>query len=78
MEKESGFTPEITSEKEAGEPKSLKQRMIEKAIEKHGEIFPCGMESNLEGGFRTKGSKLIFYYNTADNSSHIIEEDLNN
>jgi hypothetical protein len=76
MEKESDFTPEITPEKEAGEPKSLEQKMIEKAIKKYGKIFPCVTKSNLNECFTVEGSKLVFWFNTEDHSTQALVEDI--
>lgn len=51
----------------------LKLRLITKAKKKYGKIFPCINKSSLEECFtESKEGELIFWFNTPDNSTHMI------
>ena len=47
--------------------------LLKKAIEAHEKIFPCGEASLLEDCFTETGEKLFFWFNTEDDSTHIVE-----
>lgn len=52
----------------------LKTKMIRKAEKLHKKIYPCAQKTQLEDCF-TKGKDCIFlWYNTEDNSTHVISE----
>jgi hypothetical protein len=55
--------------------KSVQERLIDKAREKYGEIFPTATKSSFSQCF-TSGAdgKLIFWFNTADHSTHVVTE----
>ena len=42
---------------------TLKQMLIDKALSKHKEIFPCAGYEKVEDCFSTIGDKLVFWYN---------------
>ena len=51
-----------------------KMRLIERAIESHERIFPCGNATMLEECFTVNENKLLFWFNTEDDSTHLLEE----
>lgn len=55
----------------------LKQNLIKKAIEKHQKIKPCGNKPTLSDCFTEHGDKLIFWYNTEDDNTCILYENVN-
>ncbi len=54
----------------------LKREMIEKARQKHRVIHPCASASTLDDCFTVERNNLIFWYNTEDNSTHLLVEEL--
>ena len=52
---------------------AIQQQLISKARGKYGQILPCGVRGDLVACFTTEGSRVIFWYNTADGSTHIEE-----
>ncbi len=56
----------------------IKLRLIQRAVDEHEKIFPCGNAAALNDCFTTAEDQLFFWFNTEDNSTHlIIEEELN-
>jgi hypothetical protein len=51
---------------------AIQKKLIESAKETFHEIFPCSSKSSLEECFTTFGRKYLFWFNTADNSTHLI------
>lgn len=56
-----------------GNMEQLKYRIIEKAIRKHKQIFPCGGRRELSDCFTIEGQQIFFWYNTSDRSTHLIK-----
>ncbi len=54
-----------------------KMRLIQKAIDEHERIFPCGSAALLDDCFTVNEDKLLFWFNTEDDSTHLLEEVLN-
>ena len=54
----------------------LKQQMIQKAVKKHSNIFPCSSCRTFEECFTVESNNVIFWYNTEDNSTHLMVEKL--
>ena len=50
----------------------VKLELLQKAIETHEKIYPCGGSLSLNDCFTTAGNKLYFWFNTEDDSTHII------
>jgi hypothetical protein len=50
----------------------LMQQMILTAQEQHSQIYPCVPARTLEECFTVEGEKLILWFNTEDNSTHLI------
>ena len=53
-----------------------KKLLIEKAINKHDKIYPCGKCSSLQECFTMQGDQLLFWYNTEGGSTHVISGQL--
>ena len=51
-----------------------KIRLIQKAIDSHKKIFPCGSARLLDDCFTVTNDKLLFWFNTEDDSTHLLEE----
>ncbi len=54
-----------------------KMRLIQRAIEEHERIYPCGNAALLEECFTTNEDRLLFWFNTEDDSTHLLVEVLN-
>ena len=52
----------------------LKQKLIQKAKDKHKDIYPCREIDNLEDSFTIHNNELIFWFNTRDLSTKIMSE----
>ncbi len=54
----------------------LKKQLIKRAEEAYGKIYPCINKSSLDECFTmTKEDGLILWFNTKDNSTHLISSD---
>ena len=54
---------------------SLKHvKLIKKAKETHGDIYPTAPQKRLYDGFTYEKDNCYFWFNTADGSTHIVEE----
>jgi hypothetical protein len=54
----------------------LKQKLIDRAIEKHNRIFPCGSRKNFSECFTILEEQLLFWYNTEDHDTKVLYEPL--
>ncbi len=50
-----------------------KYRVIKQAIRRYKQIFPCGGRLELSDCFTVEGNLLLFWFNTADKSTHLIK-----
>lgn len=50
----------------------LKNIMISKAVAKYTEIYPVITKEKLGDCFTTEGNILVFWFNTADESTHVL------
>jgi hypothetical protein len=50
----------------------LENSLIDKAIEIHKKIFPCSRTETLADCFTRHENKLFFWYNTEDQSTHVL------
>jgi hypothetical protein len=58
---------------------ALKIKLLNKAIIRHGNInklSPVGGKKTLADCFQVQGDHLFFWYNTPDNSTHIVKEEI--
>lgn len=46
--------------------------MIFKAIEMYKEIYPCASKLDLVDCFTTEGDTVLFWFNTSDESTHVL------
>jgi len=46
--------------------------LILQATEKHSTIYPCSNKSAFDECFTHDCDRLIFWYNTEDNSTHVL------
>ncbi|MGM0461234.1 MAG: hypothetical protein ACQEQ4_02300 [Fibrobacterota bacterium] len=53
-----------------------KLHLIEQALKKHAKILPCGTFASLMDCFTQEEGRLFFWFNTPDNSTHAVYEDL--
>lgn len=54
----------------------IKLRLIQKAIDEYKRIFPCTNAKHLNDCFTFTGNRLFFWFNTEDNSTHIVIEEI--
>lgn len=54
----------------------VKQELIESAINQYRRIFPCGNKVRIEEGFTVEGKELLFWFNTEDNSTHLLSREI--
>jgi hypothetical protein len=50
----------------------LKNIMISKAVEIYTDIYPVVTKHDLGECFTTEGNILVFWFNTADESTHVL------
>lgn len=50
----------------------LKYTMISKAVAMYTDIYPVMTKSDLAECFTTEGNMLVFWFNTADESTHVL------
>ncbi len=55
---------------------ALKKRMIAEAEGKYNRIFPCSTRSNFDESFTIEDNLIIFWFNTEDDSTHMIATDI--
>ncbi len=55
----------------------LKQNMINLATVRYNAIFPCASKRNLGECFTLEGNQMLFWFNTADQSTHVLAQDIN-
>lgn len=53
---------------------NLEKRMIDRAAKKHKKIFPCAHRERLEDCFTKYEDFVFFWYNTEDQSTHVMTE----
>lgn len=52
-------------------------QMIVKATEMYRVIYPCSSKMELGECFTTEGNLVIFWFNTSDESTHVMTATLN-
>jgi hypothetical protein len=75
-----GVERQINIEKEAVMyiiSEQTKESMIEEAIQRHGDIKPCGIKETLDDCFTIQLDMILFWYNDSQDSTHIIIRHLN-
>ena len=56
----------------------LEQSLIRKASEMHVNIYPCTQRADFEHCFTRDSERVYFWFNTEDNSTHIVMADAKN
>jgi hypothetical protein len=54
--------------------RTIKERMIQEAMKRYGAICLPQDKESLSDCFTCENSMLIFWFNTEDNSTHLIAE----
>lgn len=54
----------------------IQDELIETALAQFRRIFPCGNKSKIEEGFTVEGQHLLFWFNTEDNSTHLLSREI--
>jgi hypothetical protein len=54
----------------------IKTNMIAEATNDYTKIFPCGNKVSFEECFTRNGDQLLFWFNTEDQSTHVIAKTL--
>jgi hypothetical protein len=52
--------------------KEIQTQLIVKAMEKYGWIKPCSNKNSLSECFTVESDKVLFWFNTSDNNTHIL------
>lgn len=50
----------------------LEQRLIKRATKKHKKIYPCGHKNSLADCFTEDEGRLMLWFNTEDQSTHVV------
>jgi hypothetical protein len=55
-----------------------KQKLIRQAKKAYKQIYPCGAKSSFSDCFTAieDGKKIVFWFNTEDNDTHIMVSDI--
>ena len=53
-----------------------KMKMIRKAKRQYDRIFPCSAKKNLRDCFTVEEGQILFWFNTTDESTHVLTQDL--
>lgn len=51
---------------------ALQKLLMERAVETYDQIYPCASKRSFEECFTTLGKKCLFWFNTADHSTHMV------
>jgi hypothetical protein len=54
----------------------LKRVMFEQARKRYDSILPCAKADSWNDCFTVEGNKLLFWFNTEDQSTHLMSFDL--
>ncbi|WP_155851799.1 hypothetical protein [Chitinivibrio alkaliphilus] len=54
----------------------VKKQLIQEAQKSFSNIRPCSSKGSFQDCFSVEGDSLLFWFNTPDNSTHIMTADL--
>ncbi len=54
----------------------IKAHLIEQARREYRRIFPCARRGDLDECFTVEGNKILFWFNTDDDSTHMVTGDM--
>jgi hypothetical protein len=52
----------------------LQIKLIRAAVSEYQKILPCDFAKTWQDCFTVRGNRLLFWFNTTDNSTHVIEQ----
>ncbi|MDD5673469.1 MAG: hypothetical protein PHC61_04860 [Chitinivibrionales bacterium] len=55
---------------------SLKRKMIQQAQKQYRSIWPCNDRNDFSESFTVEDEKVFFWFNTEDESTHVLTADL--
>ncbi len=55
---------------------ALKKKLIKRATQAYKHIYPCTNKRSLYECFTSEGERLLFWFNTADNNTHLLIGDM--
>lgn len=55
----------------------LEKYLIKEATRKHKKIFPCAHKKDLNDCFTKDEGRLMLWFNTEDQSTHVVATDIN-
>ena len=50
----------------------LMKRLIQKALDKHTNIYPCSNKHSLHDCFTREDNRLFFWFNTTDHTTRVL------
>jgi hypothetical protein len=50
--------------------------LIEQAVAKYRTIYPCGLKKSLAECFTLQNNRVVFWFNTEDQSTHMLMREL--
>jgi len=53
----------------------IEQTLINRAQKQFKQIYPCSTKNGLKECFTVEDNRLIFWFNTEDDSTHMIMQD---
>jgi hypothetical protein len=53
-----------------------KQKMIRTAKQQYAAIYPCASKKNLGECFTFEENQIVFWFNTADSTTHVLTQKL--
>lgn len=54
----------------------LQKQMISQARRQYHQIFPCATKGSLRECFTVEENRILFWFNTADETTHVLAEEL--
>jgi len=55
---------------------AIKKTMIKKAKNRFKRILPCGRRRKLDECFTVENDKVLFWFNTEDESTHVLSSEV--
>ncbi|MDO5575454.1 MAG: hypothetical protein Q4F84_00120 [Fibrobacter sp.] len=52
----------------------VQMKLLNKATNIHKKIYPCAQNTDFEPCFTSDDTHVYFWYNTEDNSTHVVNE----
>ena len=55
----------------------IEEKLITQARKMHKEIYPCPQRGSFERCFTKDSQRIYFWFNTEDQSTHVVTADVN-